>query len=109
VFLLPLAGLFLLLHVPIVAALAAGLWGRLGSLGAASGRLAQWALLVAGVDLVLLAAAFAFVGRTLRQAAPAPEGPRAIGGGPGRLGMRQVQPVVADRRRVLQPWLTSGP
>jgi hypothetical protein len=68
---LPLAGLFLLLHVPIVAALAAGLWGRLGSLGAVSGRLAQWALLVTGVDLVLLAAAFAFVGRTLRQAVAA--------------------------------------
>jgi hypothetical protein len=65
---LPLIGLFLLLHVPIVATLAAGIWGRLGTVGELSGRLARWAVLVAGVDLVLLAAVIAFVGRTLQQA-----------------------------------------
>jgi hypothetical protein len=40
---LPLAGLFVLLHAPIVATLFAGLWGRLGPVGTMSGRLAGWA------------------------------------------------------------------
>jgi UDP-2,3-diacylglucosamine pyrophosphatase LpxH len=65
---LPLTGLFLLLHLPIVATLAAGLLGRLGPVGELSGRLAGWAVLVAALDLVLVGVIFAFVGRTLRQA-----------------------------------------
>jgi UDP-2,3-diacylglucosamine pyrophosphatase LpxH len=65
---LPLIGLFLLLHAPVVATVAADLSGRLGMVGELSGRLARWAVLVAAVDLVLLATVIAFVGRTLRQA-----------------------------------------
>jgi UDP-2,3-diacylglucosamine pyrophosphatase LpxH len=65
---LPLIGLFLLLHAPVVATVAADLSGRLGTVGELSGRLARWAVLVAAVDLVLLAAVIAVVGRTLRQA-----------------------------------------
>jgi UDP-2,3-diacylglucosamine pyrophosphatase LpxH len=65
---LPLTGLFLVLHLPIVATLAAGLLGRLGPVGELSGRLAGWAVLVGAVDLVLVGVMFAFVGRTLRQA-----------------------------------------
>jgi UDP-2,3-diacylglucosamine pyrophosphatase LpxH len=76
---LPLLGLFLLLHGPIVATLFAGIWGRLGRVGAMSGRLAGWALLVAAVDLVLLAVVIAFVGRALRQAVA------AYGGAPAEL------------------------
>lgn len=68
---LPLTGLFVALHVPIVAALAAGVWGRLGPLGELTTRLARWAALVAAADLVLLVAVFAFVGRSLRQAVSA--------------------------------------
>ena len=79
---LPLLVVFLILHVPVVAALTAGLWGKLGPLTSIGGRLLRWAVLVGAVDVVLLAVVIAFVGRSLRQAVT------AYGAAPAQLSPR---------------------
>jgi hypothetical protein len=92
-FALPLLGLFLLLHVPVVAVLAGGLWSRLGTVGELSTSVLQWAIVIAAVDLVLLVAVFAFVGRSLQQAVS------TYGGSPSELSSKTGEDSATRRAR----------
>lgn len=69
-FALPLAVLFLLLHLPLVALVLNDLSGRLAEAGELGASAIRWALGVVAVDLVLLAGLSAFLGRSLQRAVP---------------------------------------
>jgi UDP-2,3-diacylglucosamine pyrophosphatase LpxH len=92
-FALPLLGLFLLLHVPVVAVFAGGLRSRLGMVGDLGTSVLQWAIVIATVDLVLLVAVFAFVGRSLQQAVS------TYGGSPSELSGKTGEDSATRRAR----------
>jgi UDP-2,3-diacylglucosamine pyrophosphatase LpxH len=92
-FALPLLGLFLLLHVPVVAVFAGGLRSRLGMVGDLGTSVLQWAIVIATVDLLLLVALFAFVGRSLQQAVA------TYGGSPSELSSKTGEDSATRRAR----------
>jgi UDP-2,3-diacylglucosamine pyrophosphatase LpxH len=69
-FALPLAALFLLLHLPLAALVLSDLSGRFAEAGELGASVIRWALGIVAVDLVLLVGLSTFLGRSLQRAVP---------------------------------------
>jgi UDP-2,3-diacylglucosamine pyrophosphatase LpxH len=67
-FALPLLAIFVLLHLPLAAVILGDLSSRFARLGELGVRAVGWAVAIVAVDLLLLAALSAFLGRSLRRA-----------------------------------------
>ena len=81
-FALPLAVLFLLLHLPLAALVLSDLSGRFAEAGELGASAIRWALGIVAVDLVPLVGLSAFLGRSLQCAVP------VYGGRPDLRGRR---------------------